>query len=150
MLITFKKDEFVIVTVQKIKRTTIRADKNNRWKPGNSIQFWRGNPRNVNSKRKPFEFAKGTCTEVNEIYIEPQKNYVIIRIDGEYRLLKSPIELLDLAKDDGFKSWAEMKEFFPKPFLGKLITWEITEIHFKEIEKHLNTLRPSSLELQTS
>jgi len=67
MLLTFTKPQFKDLIKQGIKQHTIREDKNNRWKVGNSIQFWLGNPRNVHAKNKPHQFGNGICSRVETI-----------------------------------------------------------------------------------
>jgi hypothetical protein len=119
MLLTFTKPKFEGLIKENIKQHTIRADKNNRWKVGNSIQFWNGNPRNVHAKNKPRQFGTGICCKVVPIHIYPNNDAIIC--DG-YGLSISEIE--SLAINDGFESWAEMKTFFTEDFVGKMIFWE--------------------------
>ena len=123
MLLTFSKDQFVekILTGDKIH--SIREDKNNRWKIGMKIHFWRGNPRNV--KSNPYEFATSVVKDIQRIEIEPSINWV--SLTGGYSCF-GPDGLEIIAKNDGFSSWAEMKKFFPEPFVGKLIWWEQIKI----------------------
>jgi hypothetical protein len=40
---------------------------------------------------------------------------------------KDPEIIQNIAQNDGFESWQEMKQFFPKDFFGKLITWRECE-----------------------
>lgn len=63
MLLTFSKIQFIdrIISGQKVH--TIRDDKFNRWKVGNKIHFWFGNPRNTRGKIKPFQFAINNILE---------------------------------------------------------------------------------------
>lgn len=70
MLLTYSFPKFkdLILSGQKIH--TIRADPKKRWKPGMAIQHWLGSPRNVHAKEKPYEFGKGECKGVQEIYIQ--------------------------------------------------------------------------------
>ena len=67
MLLTFMKPKFEGLIKENIKQHTIRADKSSRWKVGNSIQFWNGNPRNVPAKHKPYQFGTGVCSRIEKI-----------------------------------------------------------------------------------
>lgn len=119
MLLTFTKPKFEDLIKENIKQHTIRADKNNRWKVGNTIQFWNGNPRNTNAKNKPHQFGTGVCCKVVPINIYPKNDAIIC--DG-YGLSISEIE--SLAINDGFENWEEMKTFFTEDFVGKMIFWK--------------------------
>jgi hypothetical protein len=116
MILTFSKDKFVDRIKSGVKFHTIRSDIKMRWKSGMTIQFWKGNPRNV--KNNPYQFGTGIVEKVRWITIHSLLNEV--RIDGQ---LLSPLELKMLAKADGFDSWEEMKEFFNIPFIGRQIYW---------------------------
>lgn len=129
MLLTFTKPKFEGLIKENIKQHTIRADKNNRWKVGNSIQFWNGNPRNVHSKNKPHQFGTGICSRVENIVMnfqmsaEDNPDSVTI---GETHL-KSMEELNALAINDGFDNWSQMRIFFEsygECFVGKMIFWK--------------------------
>ena len=120
MLLTFSVPGFDHKIKKGLKIHTIRVDKNNRWKIGMKIHFWMGNPRNVKSKNKPFQFGIGIVKEVREIEIYPSKDLVVIsgtKICSNY-------DLNYLAKSDGFNNWIEMKDFFKEDFKGKLIFWK--------------------------
>lgn len=120
MLLTFTKTKFEGLIKENIKKHTIRADKNNRWKVGNSIQFWNGNPKNVNAKKKPRQFGTGVCLSILPIEIYPTQNLILI--EG-HRYEKK--EILDrVAINDGFENWEEMKTFFTEDFVGKMIFWK--------------------------
>ena len=98
---------------------TIREDKHNRWKETMSIQFYAMNPRNGGKK-----FAEGIVDKVTRIIIDAPNNKVSFpEINGYY--ISNPKILDDLAKNDGFESWEEMKEFFPEYFEGKIIYWRL-------------------------
>lgn len=127
MLLTFTKHKFEQLIKDGVKVHTIRADKGNRWKVGTKIHFWLGNPRNTRGKNKPYQFGVGEVSRV-EILIkitacpeEWQNDVVYI---GEDAVLKADEELNALAINDGFESWAEMREFFPTHFVGKIIFWK--------------------------
>ena len=123
MLLTFTKPEFENLIKDGIKKHTIREDKHNRWKIGNSIQFWMGNPRNVHAKNKPYQFGTGECTRIENVKMLFHKEIVWV---GTIKL-SSCDELTALAKNDGFSSWEEMKKWFDNPnrreFQGKMIFW---------------------------
>ena len=130
MLLTFKKPEFEDLIKDGIKKHTIRADKSNRWKVGNSIQFWRGNPRNTRGKVKPRQFGTGVTSRVETIRMAFQEsqydNHDTVWI-GEDIVLRKREELNALGVNDGFKNWAEMRSWFENSdgqFLGKIIFWD--------------------------
>ena len=122
MLLTFTKPKFEGLIKENIKQHTIRADKNNRWKVGNSIQFWNGNQRNVHAKNKPHQFGSGVCSRIEQIEIYPNQNRIKINDFDTTNLLV----LNDIAINDGFENWDEMKTFFTEDFTGKLIFWNNT------------------------
>ena len=130
MLLTFTKPQFKDLIKQGIKQHTIREDKHNRWKVGNSIQFWMGNPRNVHAKNKPHQFGNGICSRVETIRMDfsiPedwQNDRVYI---GNDIVLKTDDELNALAVNDGFENWEQMKLWFnnsDRQFIGKIIFWK--------------------------
>jgi len=129
MLLTFTKPEFEDLIKDGIKKHTIRADKGNRWKVGNSIQFWRGNPRNARGKIKPKQFGTGTASRVETIRMDFQSDPFFDNPDtvwiGDDRFDKIE-ELNALAVNDGFNNWYEMRIWFENSdgqFLGKIIFW---------------------------
>jgi len=70
MILSYSKHDFIEAIIQGEKIHTIRTDVKKRWKAGMSIQHWRGNPRNVHSKVKPYQFHEGVCDGVQEVRIE--------------------------------------------------------------------------------
>jgi hypothetical protein len=120
MLLTFSKTKFVQLIKDGTKVHTIRADKGNRWKVGSKIHFWSGNPRNTRAAEKPYPFGIGIVSRIDQIKIHPLRNYIII---GGIRF-SDPMELYEIAINDGFETWEEMKTFFPDVFEGKLIFWK--------------------------
>lgn len=129
MLLTFTKPEFEDLIKDGIKKHTIRADKGNRWKVGNSIQFWRGNPRNTRGKVKPRQFGTGVASRVETIRMDfkadQHDNPDTVWI-GENIVLRKREELNALAINDGFEDWAEMRSWFENSdgqFFGKIIFW---------------------------
>lgn len=129
MLLTFTKPEFENLIKDGTKKHTIRADKNNRWKVGNSIQFWLGNPRNVHAKNKPHQFGNGDCVRVENVKMLFREEHELTMSDVVFvgnTQLSGWTELTSLAKNDGFSSWEEMKKWFDNPnreFQGKMIFW---------------------------
>lgn len=120
MLLTFSEPKFESLIKQNVKLHTIRADKKNRWKVGNSIQFWSGNPRNVRAKNKPHQFGTGICSMILPIEVNPFENEIII--DG-YKYNDTEV-LNSIAVNDGFENWEKMRNFFTEVFEGKMIYWK--------------------------
>jgi hypothetical protein len=120
MLLTFSKPKFVQLIKEGVKIHTIREDKHNRWKIGSKIHFWLGNPRNIRSKSKPYNFGIGEVYKIQNIEIYPKIDCVVID-NAEFNIKW----FLDaLAFNDGFDSWEEMKEFFKSDFKGKILFWD--------------------------
>lgn len=117
MILTFSQERFEKGILEGIKTTTIRRDVKNRWKEGMKIHFWMHNPRNVS--KKPHAFAIGEVLTVLDITISSKTN-AIIAGNGTYRSLSY---LDEIAKNDGFQDWEDMKRFFPETFIGKLIVF---------------------------
>ncbi len=125
MLLTFTKRKFEGLIKQGIKAHTIRLDKNNRWKVGMSIQFWMGNPRNTRGKEKPYQFGTGVVKEILPIEINPDKDKIVIdKFTYDNLSAFTMTTLDDIAVNDGFENWNEMKEFFTEDFVGRLIIWK--------------------------
>jgi hypothetical protein len=128
MILSFK-ERFVPLIIGGTKQQTIREDKGNRFSVGKKIHFWKGNPRNV--KQSPFQFGEGIVSEVHLITINTEfDNDIICIMDsrGNYGynliLAMDGIEPFnEFARKDGFQDWADMRDFFPHYFEGKLITW---------------------------
>jgi hypothetical protein len=137
MLLTFSKTTFETLIKEGVKVHTIRDDKHNRWKVGNSIQFWLGNPRNTRAANKPYQFGTGIVSRVDVIRmdfanLEDWQNDVVHI--GENIKLKSQQELDALSVNDGFQNWAQMKQWFVNPdgvYVGKIIFWD----KFQEFNK---------------
>ncbi len=129
MILSFSKDRFVHAIVAGDKKTTIREDNGDRWKPGRTIQFWRGSPRNIRREPKPYQFGNAVCHQTKSISIMRSTNHkhgFAINLDGE-NLSDKQIE--QVCKLDGltpreFRMW-----FLPgkkKIFHGKQIRWRNT------------------------
>lgn len=112
MILTFCDDKFVDLILQGIKVYTLRSS--NRIKPGQILQLWRNNPRNVS--KNPYQFATAVCKAVDELELIPEENKVIhitsthIGCNVRYEIR----ELNSFAQRDGFRNWSEMKKFFPE------------------------------------
>lgn len=103
-----------------VKVHTIRADRSNRWKVGMKIHFWLGNQRNTRGKIKPYQFGLGEVSDLQRIEIDSRHDRVIIE-DYAYSTIDA---LNDIAVNDGFDSWQDMKLFFHNSFEGWLIIWK--------------------------
>lgn len=101
---------------------TIRIDRTQRWKSENKIHFFLG--RYTDGER--FQFAPVVkCTSVQTIQITYWMgcgDYPGISIDGR-NLSYSNGEVLELAKNDGFKTEEEFLQYFKEDFTGKIIHW---------------------------
>jgi hypothetical protein len=130
MILTFSKSEFIDRIKSGTKIHTIREDKHNRWKVGNKIHFWSGNPRNTRGKVKPYQFGIGEVSRVDiikmyfAIHEDWQRDIVYI---GNYVVLDTIGALNALAENDGFDNWEAMKHWFVNPDMqydGKIIFWK--------------------------
>lgn len=134
MLLTFSKTEFRNRIRSGIKVHTIRDDKHDRWKVGNKIHFWLGNPRNTRGKTKPYQFGVGQVSRVESIRMDfaiPEDWQQDIVYIGDDIVLKSNDELNALAENDGFNNWDEMKHWFVNAdmqYFGKIIFWKNFEL----------------------
>ena len=133
MLLTFKKHyddgsatHFETDIKSGLKKHTIREDAHNRWKAGNKIHFWSGNPRNTHLNPFPFNVEGcDTCISTQEIFIHPDFGpsggiYSFVVVDNRQL---SPDEVLVLALNDGFASARQFYKYFGKDFTGKIIHW---------------------------
>ena len=123
------KDQFKEKILDGSKIHTIREDKNNRWKAGNSIQFSTG----VRTKNQN-KFKEGTCISVQKIEIKHHKNSVFLFIDGKEKgavwydgafnkIMSCDGVFWGLAMRDGFDSMYEFLQWFNEDFTGNLIHW---------------------------
>lgn len=124
MILSFSKLVFKEKILNNRKIHTIRTDRSERWKKGQKIHFWIGNPRNTRSENKPHEFHKGTCSGVQKIEMDWSSDDLMVKVDNQ-KLDKE--EVKQLAINDGFDSINEMLEWFDnvdeKSFKGRLIHW---------------------------
>jgi uncharacterized protein YqfB (UPF0267 family) len=104
---------------QKIKDETkihtIRADVNNRWRPGMKIHFSTGA-----RTGKYNQFMEGKCTAVQPITVDSISR--MIKVEGNEL---NDMEMEDLSHNDGFDTIAEFWAWFDQfpGFKGKLIYW---------------------------
>ena len=117
------------------KTHTCRIDKHRRWKVGMKIQYYRLNPRNGG-----IEFATGIVSKVENIKISVWHNWVSIGDKNDdptnYTYLSLEDELNEFAKNDGFNSWEELKEYFKEFFEGVRISWDLISVKPTAIQKH--------------
>jgi hypothetical protein len=123
MILTFSKTKFEQLIKDGVKIHTIRRDEPNRWKVGNKIHFRIGNQCNTMGKDKPHQFGVGVVSRIETIEINPDNDYIII----DSVKFSSKIELDEIAINDGFENWEEMKSFFPNIFYGKIVFWKSDE-----------------------
>ncbi len=114
MILGFKP-QFIEPIIKGTKIHTIREDRHNRWKAGNTIQMATG----VRTKLYN-QFNEGTCFSVQkiEIYYGFLSYFPAILIDG--RKLTN-VELSELSKNDGFNSFNDFRKWFNKDYTGKII-----------------------------
>jgi hypothetical protein len=119
------KPQFVQPILNGTKKHTIREDKNNRWKRGNSIQMATG----VRTKKYNM-FKIDVCKGIQTIEIkwtphDPdslQGRSVRVFIDGKDVTMKD--DIIDaLVVNDGFESRLEFFTWFSDNFEGKIIHW---------------------------
>lgn len=127
MILSFSSDQFKDKILNGEKVHTIRTDRSERWKKGQKIHFWRGNPRNTKAKPKPHQFHEGSCCSVQKIEIDfIDEGYLPIKVVVDNNLL-TPDQVNLLAIRDGFNDLAEMVNWFkdvaPNGFKGRLIHW---------------------------
>lgn len=108
---------------------TIRADKANRWKPGNDIHFV------INNRTKNrLQFAPVLkVTAVQTIEIKHLVGYAEVLIDGKHfgeiyhhginEIYEYSNELEKLASNDGLWPIEEFFSYFKEDFTGKIIHW---------------------------
>lgn len=113
MILSFKP-QFKQSILDGSKIHTIRADKTNRWKVGNTIHFATG------VRTSDYNcFNKGVCVGVQKIQI--RRCYgKDVRIDG---IGLSRGDIKNLAINDGFASVESFFDWFNEDFEGKIIHW---------------------------
>lgn len=105
------------------KRQTIRADRRRHARPGEELQLYRG----LRTKGC-YLIGRARCIDVVPIQIHFRKRR---RSDWVRAVIKldRPSQLDHFARDDGFRDWQELREFWAQEhpgvddFEGVLITW---------------------------
>ena len=127
MILGFKP-QFKEPILNGTKIHTIREDKNNRWHFGKLIQFATG----VRTKNYHC-FKEGVCFGTQRIEIKHQAGFVEVFIDGVHfgeiyhhgldDIYEYTVDLINLAKNDGFENIEDFFKWFNKDFKGKIIHW---------------------------
>jgi len=139
MILSFK-EQFVEKIKQEHKTTTIR--KSGRWKVGQKIHFWKGSPRNP--KSNPYHFGMGVVERVEHIELwlgEGKKDHLMFLLNrnnqkGIYLGGKNRKMANEIAKNDGFENWDELREWFRNTYKkqiderGNLFLEDLDLIHF--------------------
>ncbi|WP_107037871.1 hypothetical protein [Brumimicrobium mesophilum] len=128
MVLSFNKLAFKYKILEESKIHTIRKDSEKQWHEGMDIHFWLGVPGKKESNPTPHQFATGKAKMVLEVYIHSKRNIVLIG-GSSYGLQKAALE--KFAINDGFRSWEEMKAYFPEEGYYRII-------YFKEVKDILN------------
>jgi len=118
MILSFKK-QFIKPIQDGSKIHTIREDRPNRWKAGNSIQMATG----VRTSKYNM-FQAGKCVSTQEIVIwwgDPHiYQHPAIQVDG---YVLKPDEVVRLSENDGFILLEDLYKWFSENFTGKIIHW---------------------------
>ena len=128
MILSFSEDRFKERILGGVKIHTIRTDRTERWKKGQKIHFWRGNPRNTKATPKPHEFHTGNCSSVQKIEMKWGEDTVYdLEVIVDNRQL-TQVEVEEIALADGFDDAQQMYEWFTdnvetNSFKGRLIHW---------------------------
>ena len=120
------KNPFIRFSDFKAKKTTIREDKNDRWKPGVMIDFF------INARQKNmFRFAPRIPVVSTQRILMSYVYANIIHITINGKRLNDWQEKEKLAINDGFESWDDFVDYFipiiekseDEFFTGKIIHW---------------------------
>jgi hypothetical protein len=125
MILSFNP-QFVPKVKNGKKKLTIRLDAPKRWKPGTTIHFWNGNPRNTKRVPKPNCFGVGIVCAVADIEIgtpSPHVGYVPITLNGKPL---TSVEIAQIATADGFSTPLEFVNYHGLNFKGRVIEWSNT------------------------
>jgi len=118
MVLGFNR-KFIGPIMNGTKIHTIREDKNNRWKPANTIHMAVG----VRTKNYT-QFALHNCISVQTIEIRRfhgvALSFSTIKIGNNYIWQG---DWLKIARNDGFETLEEFFDWFDKDFTGKIIHW---------------------------
>jgi hypothetical protein len=131
MILSFSEDKFKHRILSGIKIHTIRTDRTERWKKGQLIHFWRGNPRNTKANEKPHEFHQLSCTSVQKIeFIWRTHNEGMANESKSVKVFIDDVdvtnndEIIDaLVIGDGFDDRKDFFNWFKEDFKGRLIHW---------------------------
>lgn len=114
------KERFVPRVKDGSKKQTIRAKRKHQIKVGDPVYLYYG----MRTKHC-MKIGEGVCIDVNDILIS--KHNILIENVG---LLRGE-ELNVFAQKDGFRNWADMKNFWiinnGLPFYGEVIHWKLNK-----------------------
>lgn len=133
MILTFSETKFEKGIIAGTKRTSLREDRQCRWKVGRLIHFWLHNPRNTRLNPRCFGIGKVISIEKVSLYFNEDIILIEIKNSEKMKVILIDKKLNEFANRDGFESWEEMKEWFLKKykrpvFHGKLIWFEVNTI----------------------
>jgi len=126
MRVIMFQPRFALAVACGAKRQTIRPRAGCAAGDELSLRRWAGKP----YRSKQVEIMRATCTGVQQVFIDADigcwpRSWIFINIDGGEELSARQAERF--ARDDGFASRAEMREWFDRvhglPFCGDLIRW---------------------------
>lgn len=106
-----------------IKQSTIRVDRNDRFKLGTKLHFSTG------VRTKNYEcFAEGIVETISPIEIDPTRREIILLSSSPFStksmVINSESDYMRLLlSSEGFESKAQFWKWFDKPMGGKLISW---------------------------
>ena len=127
MKIIMFQNQFEPLIINKSKTTTIRQTQRNIW-AGDvvSLRVWIC----CAYRSKTREFAKAKITRVDDVDMLFAENRILMNTDYGYGCINLPLELDKFARDDGFKSWDDMKQWFLNTynhdcFRGVRFTFEV-------------------------
>ncbi|MEO7176738.1 MAG: hypothetical protein ABIV51_12530 [Saprospiraceae bacterium] len=143
MIISFSREAFVQAIMVGTKIHTLREDKHDRWKPGNKIHYYKGNPRNKHTG--PYTFGEGTCRGIQWVKLCNINGYLLAYFSDqnpkETESWNQFPDLIQLAKNDGFANVNSlMKWFVPK----SLDFWTGKIIHFTDFKYQNHAWNPES------
>lgn len=122
MILSYSFPEFEKKIISGEKIHSFRRDPKLRWRPGMSIQHWRGNPRNKGS----YQFWENVCWNVQSVSIYHSIDGIEMSIDTDDGLPNFKGSIEEIAKNDGL-TLEEFTNFFVPNigdvWYGKLIHW---------------------------
>lgn len=127
MILKFNDERFKERILGGLKIHTLRTDRTERWKKGQKIHFWLGDPKDMKVTPKPHQFHEANCSSVQKVEItfsDSEQFPMSVIVDNVYL---NGAEMEELALSDGFDDLGHMAEWFmdytPKGFKGRLIHW---------------------------